>query len=308
ASREDSQQPEVDAHFFVSRAYEWYDALGGGRAGWDDGAYPASSVPANLEVRVATHVSPFNKVNGRFDKGFDSACRWIPFLMLWDCDPRQSCAVLSDRGLDYFAGSCTIVGHEYQHGITAFSFQDTVGNPGIGYVDWTAAFHEGLSDAFGCLFSNAWTWGPEVSPVGLVIRNAAFPRDALAWQNQPGAFPCGLGAPTWDHFADALVATDPYARGTVLAHCAFLTTMGGLHERVGRSPAYIPVPALDHETHGGLDFSRTAKVWYDALKWKMQAYVTTTGLPNVDSGIFRALRDGCVETAEDLYGTGSREQ
>jgi hypothetical protein len=307
AVRTDSQQPEVDAHFFVGKAYEWYDALAGGRAGWDDGAYPTTTVPADLPVRVATHVSPLNVVNAGFDKGFDASGRWIPFLMLWDCDPLQACLVDGDRALDYFAGSCTIVGHEYQHAITAFSFIDGAGHPGIGYDDWTAAFHEGLSDTFGCLFSRTWTWGPEISPVGLVIRNAAFPRDPLAWENLPGTVPCGLGTPNWDHFADALTATDPYARGTVLAHCAFLLAAGGLHERGSRTPQYIPVEALDHETRGGLDFSRASRIWYDALTFKMQAYVTATGIPSIDSGLFRALRDACVEVAEDLFGTGSRE-
>jgi hypothetical protein len=310
--RLDSQQPEVDAHFFVRDAYEWYDALSGGRAGWDDGAYPASTVPAKLPIRVATHVFPQLKVNAGFDKGMVDG-QWVPFLMLWDCNPALQCSASADRSVNYMAGLKNVVGHEYQHGITAFSFIDGGMNPGLGYVGWAAAVHEGLSDVFGCLFSDVWTWGPEIS-AGLVFRNAAFPRDVTAWENRPGSFPCGWGHQNKDHFADRVPVPDTqsgqhYDHGTILAHAAFLMGAGGVHQRASRLPAVIPVQALAGEVLGGRTFSRAARIWYRALTKYLAASVNAvTNRATLDEKMFRRLRDGCVDAAEDLYGAASVEQ
>jgi hypothetical protein len=311
--RLDSQQPEVDAHFFVREAYEWYDALSGGRAGWDDGAYPSSKVPAKLPIRVATHVHPQLRVNAGFDKGIVSG-QWIPFLMLWDCNPALQCTTAGDRSVNYMAGLKNVVGHEYQHGITAFSFIDGGMNPGLGYVGWAAAVHEGLSDVFGCLFSDVWTWGPEISPASLVFRNAAFPRDVTAWENRPGSFPCGWGHQNKDHFADRISIPDTqsgqhYDNGTILAHVGFLLGAGGIHQRASRSPAVIPVQALAGEALGGRPFSRAARIWYRALTKYLAPFVNAvTNRATLDEKMFRKIRDGCVNAAEDLYGAASAEQ
>ncbi|MFI5324872.1 MAG: M4 family metallopeptidase [Candidatus Rokuibacteriota bacterium] len=312
-SRVNSQQPEVDAHFLVCDVYEWYDTLSGGRKGWDNGKYPKTKVPAKLPVRVATHVDPQLKVNAGFDKGLIGG-KWIPFLMFWDGDPELHCGSPDNRAVDYLAGLGNVVAHEYQHGITAFSFIDGGKNPGLGYVGWAAAVHEGLSDVFGCLVSDVWTWGSEISPAGLVFRNAAFPRDATSWENRPGPMPCGRGHHNKDHFDDRVPLPDTefgeqYDNGTILAHTAFLMAAGGVHQRASRSPAVIPVQALAKETLGGREFSRAARIWYRALTTYLAADVNAiTNRATLDEKMFQQIRNGCVKAATDLYGAASVER
>lgn len=314
-TRGDSQQPEVDAHFIVGQVYEWYGALegGAGRAGWDNGQHSDPPVKPNLPVRVVTHVWPPTATDAGFLAGIVGNY-WYPFIYLNDCDPPAHCpsdaAPAPNRALDYFAGSANIVAHEYQHGITTFSFVNGT-RPGFGNVGWAGAVHEGLSDAFGALYSNVWGHGPEISTAGLVIRNAAFPRDAQSWDNRPGGPPCGLERQDRDHFDDRDppqgAAISKYARGTILSHCAYLMGRGGVHQRASRLPALIPVPGLGHETVGGKLLARTARIWYLALTQYFSNIGTTTGIPANDASMFRAFRDACVSAADQLYGAGSRE-
>lgn len=319
-SRVDSQQPEVDAHFLTGRVYEWYDAVSGGRAGWDNGSYPTTTVPANLPVRVMTHVPPARTVNSMMTKQVANSV-WYPFLLFWDCDPTLKCppSTTADRAQDYWAGSFNIVAHEYQHAITAFSFQDGAGNPGIGYQYWSAALHEGLSDAFAALCSESWSWGPEVSLAGVVIRSAAYPRDPNTWENLPGTYPCSQQHGNKDHFADQNLdmtvspgdwsdRAQAYNHGTILAHCAYLLGQGGVHQRLARAPALIPVEGLGRETRAGLSVLKAARIWYHTLVDKLAAYAgTATGNLNADAHVFYAVGDGCVSTASLLFGTGSVE-
>jgi Zn-dependent metalloprotease len=306
-SRIASQQPGVDAHFFCAEVYEWYDTLSGGRQGWDDGQYPGS-VAANQPVRIATHVNPCTLVNAKFD-AYVNGTQWTPFLMFWDanldltCDPQHA----GDRAFDYMAGSRQIVAHEYQHAITMFSVRDGA-EPAHWYEGWGAAVHEGLSDVFGCLYSDTWAWGPEISPTGLVIRNAAYPRDPKSWGNQPGLFPCSTGNNHLDHFDDRNLFHDQYDRGTILAHCAYLMGPGGIHERGGRTPVLIPVPGLGREVINGKSVYKAARIWYRALTTYFAAKVSRTGDPSKDEKMFPAFRDICVNSAGDLYGEGSIEQ
>ena len=308
-SRIASQQPGVDAHFFCGEVFEWYDTLAGGRQGWDDGRYPGS-VPANQPVRIATHVNPCTLVNAKCDAYIDANRQWTPFMMFWDADPQLTCDPQhpGDRAFDYVAGSRQIVAHEYQHAITAFSVKDGNNQPGLGYEGWSAAVHEGLSDVFGCLYSNTWAWGPEISRAGLVIRNAEYPRDPKSWGNQPGLFPCSTGNNHLDHFADRHLAHDQYDRGTILAHCAYLMGPGGIHERVGRAPVLIPVQGLGQDVIEGKSVYKAARIWYRALTKYFDAKVSRTGDPAIDEKMFPAFRDICVNSAGELYGEGSVEQ
>jgi len=318
-SRADSQQPEVDAHFLTARVYEWYDAVSGGRAGWDDGKYPRTTVPPSLPVRVMTHVPPALIVNSGMTKHLAGNV-WYPFLWFWDCHPGLSCSGTSpDRAQDYWAGSLNIVAHEYQHGITAFSFRDGIGNPGINYLYWSAALHEGLSDAFGGLCSEIWSWGPEVSPAEMVIRNAAYPRDPSSWENCPGLYPCSLQHSNKDHFADRFMdmtlppgdwadRAQAYNHGTILAHCAYLMGQGGVHQRLTRMPALIPVDGLGYELRGGLSVLKAARIWYQTLVDKLAAYVgVQTGNVHADANICPAVGGGCESAAAQHFGTGSVE-
>jgi hypothetical protein len=333
ATRQNSQQPEVDAHFFCGQAYEWYDALAGGRAGWDDGNYADPPVEATLPIRVVTHTMtsdvPCDSVEAIYSMKLVGS-RWVPFILFFDGNPTATCSVANDRAVDYMAGSRQVVGHEYQHGITTFSFEDGVGKPGLGYSGWAGALHEGFSDAFGCMFAETWSPGPEISPAGLVLRDIAFPRDPLSWMNRPGPVPCGRRDPARpeqinkDHFEDRDFPPEPplsdtssaasqlrtrifYYRGTILAHCAFLMAQGGVHQRASRTPALIPVYGLGRETAGALQVLRAARIWYRALTYHFSTHGALTGIPAVDENLFRTFRDACVTAAEELYGTDSRE-
>jgi len=330
-SRTASQQPEVDAHFVCGEAYDWYSALaGGGRDGWDDGNYADPPVETNLPVRVVTH-PPGGGADALFTMK-PVGDRWIPFIVLYDGDPGATCVAAGDRGVDFMAGSRQVVGHEYQHVITTFSFEDpTTGKPGIGYAGWAAALHEGLSDAFGGFFSGTWSPGPEISAAGLVLRNLAFPRDPDSWMNLPGPPPCGLrpasapGQAMKDHFADRDATAEPaagdtsaaaaalrtsiaYSRGAILGHCAFLLAAGGAHQRASRSPVLVPVASLGRETVGGKLVPRAARIWYRALAWYLSTHGTLTGLPAIDEQLFTAFGDACLDAADELYGPGSPER
>jgi Zn-dependent metalloprotease len=310
ANRTASQQPEVDAHFFCRQIFEWYNALAGTRAGWDDGNYASPPVPPQA-VSVLTHVYDDGAGTSRSVNAFmDSALRsgnWYAFLAFFDGDPTQS-YMGAGRAFDYLSGSKMIVAHEYQHAITDFTFEDAAGNPGLTYSGWFSAVHEGLSDVFGCLCSETWIPGPEFSNSGLVFRNLAYPRDTGSWGNLAGPFPNGLSNHHKDHFADRnLDGGFRYDRGAVLGHTAYLMGAGGVHQRSGRAPVLIPVYSLGMELRGGLNVYKAARIWYRALTWYFSTHGALTGIPANDESTFRTLRNGCVSAAIDIYGANSRE-
>lgn len=313
ADRTASQQPEVDAHFHVGKIYEWYHALAGTRAGWDDGEYSDPPVPAGQAVSVLTHAYDDSTATSRsVNAYFNNALRlgkWYPFLAFFDGNPTQASGT-NARGFDYLSGSKFVVAHEYQHGITNFSFKDFMGNPGLSKWDWLGAVHEGLSDVFGCLCSENWVPGPEFSTAGLVFRNLAYPRDANSWSNLPGPYPNGLNNHNRDHFADRNSGSgffEEYDRGTILAHAAYLMAAGGVHQRASRSPVLIPVYGTGKESRGGLDVYKAARIWYRALTWYFSTHGALTGIPADSESAFRTLRNGCVSAAIDLYSANSIE-
>ena len=223
---------------------------------------------------------------------------------------RRRAPSANDVAFDYLAGSKFTFAHEYQHAITDFSFESASGNPGLTYSGWLAAVHEGLSDVFGSLCSENWIPGPEIAPTGRVFRNIAYPRDPTSWCNRTGSFPCGLNNHNKDHWDDRnLNSGFRYDRGTILAHCAYLMAQGGVHQRVSRSPALIPVQGMGRATVGtaSLDVYRAARIWYRALAHYFSTHGALTGFPANDESAFRTLRNGCVSAAIDLYGNGSRE-
>lgn len=291
AERTASQQPEVDLHFHIRDIYRWYDALAGGRAGWDDGQYSDPPVP-DQAVRAIAHASDGGNAQSinAGERLQLSGGNWVSWLQFFDGD------VVT---YDYLSGSRFIVGHEYQHGITDFNFVDGSGNPGLTYSDWLAACHEGLSDVFGGLFSEDWSPGTDISPTGQVFRNIAYPRDTAAFD--PSKF---------DHFADRNNITGTgarYFRGDILAHVAFLIGAGGVHQRLTRTPALIPVVSLGRETVNGRDVLKAARIWYRAVTYYFSNHGALTGIPANDENTFHTLRDGCVSAAADLYGTNSPE-
>jgi Zn-dependent metalloprotease len=290
AQRTASQQPEVDLHYHVRDAYEWNNALAG-RAGWDDGQYPSPPVP-NQIVRAIAHVKNGNDpsaINAGMRRGSYGG-NWLYWLQFFDGNRTT---------YDYLAGSKFLVGHEYQHAITEFSFRDGAGNPGLTYSDWLAAIHEGLSDVFGCLYSEEWRPGTDISPSGQIFRNIAFPRDTTPYD--PSKF---------DHFADRNNLTGDnarYFRGDILAHCAYLMGAGGVHQRAARMPSLIPVYSLGRQTVNGRDVLKTARIWYRALRSYFGTVGTATGVPTNDENTFRNIRNACISAAQDIYMAGSRE-
>ena len=295
-SRTDGQQPEVDAHYFAQQQYEWYNALAG-RDGWDDGQYPNPPVPP-LTINVLAHCYPPDEwapddcttVNA-YHWRRKAAGVWTYWL-----------AFMNGNGTtyDYPAGSHFIFAHEYQHAITNCSFIDGANDPGLNALPatWFGAVHEGLSDVFAGVSTEQWRPGTDISPAtpALIFRNLAYPRDAAAYDSNK-----------LDHFDDRNTTTNFYARGTILAHCAYLMGQGGVHQRASRTPVLIPVYSMGRQTVGGKDFLKAARIWYRALTNYFSNIGAATGLPANDENTFRTLRNGCVSAAEDLYGTGSLE-
>jgi Zn-dependent metalloprotease len=277
-----SQQTEVDAHFNTEHIYEWYDALAGagGREGFDDDNY-AGDVPSNMPVHLLAHVGI---ENAEFYTTPNDSFEEVSYLSFSD----NTIAA----GHRAWAGSPFVVCHEYQHGITAHSVGGAPGFPS-GFDDWARALGEGLSDVFGGMYSGQWYPGTDLSPDGLMLRNIAFPRDPDA------AFGAILGK---DHWADrgAEANSQPYARGLILGHCAYLIAQGGVHQRLGRAPELIPVHPLGSENSGGLDVSEAARVWYRTMATRF-ASVT----PYNDETSFEKVRTECEASAIDLYGDGS---
>jgi len=294
AQRTLGQQPEVDAHYFARQQYEWYDAISGGRDGWDDGNYANPPVPPQ-KINVLAHCRMVDLYGGlctdnnAYQWNRKSGGVWTYWLAFMDSDATT---------YDYMAGSHFIFAHEYQHAITNFTFEDGAGDPGLNYNGWLGAVHEGLSDVFGVLTTEQWLPGRDVSPAAtpLVFRNIVYPRDTAAYAPNNN-----------DHFADRNVRTDFYQRGTILAHCAYLMGKGGVHQRAARTPALIPVYSIGRQTVGGKDVPKAARIWYRGLSYYFSTHGALTGLPANDENSFRTLRDGCVSAAIDLYGSGSAE-
>lgn len=299
AERTASQQPEVDEHFIISELYDWYSAIGG-RVGWDDNDFAAPLVP-NQNINVVAHTyddgaGTSRSVNANFNKQLVGG-HWISRLAFFDGDPTGA----TDPSFieDYLAGSEAIVGHEYQHAVTDFSFKDGAGNPGLTYSDWFAAIHEGTSDVFGGLFSGNWWMGTNISPTGQIFRNLAFPRDSAA-----------LDPNKFDHWDDRNNITGSgarYHRGDILAHCAYLMAQGGVHQRSSRTPVLVPVRGMGRETVGGKDVYKAARIWYRGLSLYLSNIGAMTGIPTNDENIFRNFRNATVSAAIDLYGTNSLE-
>jgi Zn-dependent metalloprotease len=276
-----SQQTEVDAHFNTEKVYEWYDAIagGGGRAGFDDDNY-GGQVPDNMPVHVLAHVGI---ANAQFYMTSNDSSEEVAYLSFSDAT--------SDNGHRAWAASPFVVGHEYQHGITAHSVGGSAPGFSNGFDDWARALTEGLSDVFGGMHSRQWYVGADLSPEGLMLRNVAFPRD-------PDTAASYLGK---DYWADRdTEGGHAYPRGLILGHCAYLMAQGGVHQRLGRTPELIPVYPLGSEASGGLEVSEAARVWYRMMATRFAAVT-----PYDSETAFEKIRTECEAAAIDLYGEGS---
>ena len=100
AQRTAGQQPEVDGHFHARQVYEWYDALAGGRAGWDNGNYADPPVPPQ-PVRILTHVYDDDSASVRSVNAYQwralSGGKWYFYLAFFDGDPTQTCTFSKRR-------------------------------------------------------------------------------------------------------------------------------------------------------------------------------------------------------------------
>jgi Zn-dependent metalloprotease len=278
-----SQQTEVDAHFNVEQVYEWYDALAGagGRDGFDDGNY-GGQVPGNMPVHVLAHVG-IN--NAEFYMMSNDSGEEVSYVSFSD--------TTRDDGHRAWAASPFVAGHEYQHGITAHSVGGSAPGFPTGFDDWRSALSEGLADVFGGMYSRQWYAGQDLSPDGLMFRNIAFPRD-------PDTTASNLGKDHWADRTNDVNGDQAYEHGLILAHCAYLMSQGGVHQRLGRTPELIPVHPLGNQASGGLDVSEAARVWY-----RMMATRFTSIPPYDHPTAFEKVRTECEAAAIDLYGDGS---
>lgn len=336
AGRLASQQPETDAHYFCHELYAWYRDLAGknvtapskwNRLGWDAGedcskfenlGMPPQHIRSIVHTydpqsgKIRTAASSFNSFYTDDSDIFDT---WVSFMLFPDGNPAGNCATENDS-FDYPAGSAAIVGHEYQHGITQFSFIDPSGQPGLTIQSvsstdfdphpqsWEWALYEGLSDAFGCMFSEQWLVGLDLSRTGMAIRNLAFPRDPSTFDNMPTAssgIGCGIGHHNLDHYGDAYkrnggICVNAYDRGTILGHLSYLMSGGGIHQRNTRNPELIPVIGLGRNT--------AAKIWYYALTYHCQSIsvdnICCDSACDNSNRIFPTLADGLLSAALEL--------
>ncbi|MBG0568425.1 M4 family metallopeptidase [Actinoplanes aureus] len=282
-ARTRSQQPEVDLHFHMRAAFEWYSRLVG-RAGWDDGAY---SEP--LPIIGIAHVFD------RWDKTASHMRRQRKQgrLIMWIEFPDQDGKIYT-----YSSGSRFIVAHEYQHAVNDFAFRSGPGSLGLDSSDdnWHGAFDEGIADLFGGYLAGDWRPCRDISPVRRILRNLAFPRDTAAED------PSNL-----DHFGDRAVTGYRHARGTILAHAAYLMDAGGVHQRPGRNPNRIAVRGLGTETYKGAEVRKAARIWYRTLIHHFAHLGAATGEAAQDEQLFPSFAQACIDTAADLYGEESTE-
>jgi len=237
-ARRDSQQPEVDIHFYADQAWEFYHALGWD--GFDDGGWGT-----HCPVRAAAHAGMGN--NAWFWRYIDGAGKHWGYLAFLD----GSCSA-GQIQFDFFGGDPAIFAHEYQHAITYFGAQDSSGDPGyLSTSGWHRALHEGMSDTFAGLRTGQWVtpglWHEGITQGGQPFRRIEFPRST---DTNNGDF-------YLDHYDDKNLQTGPYYRSTILSHAAFLAGEGGVHQRVARPAELIPVKSVGR--------NRVAEIFHHAL-------------------------------------------
>ena len=229
SDREDSQQPETDAHFFADEAYEYYDALGW--EGFDNGEWGTAA----CDVRVAAHIGIDD--NAYFWRWVDGSGRHFGYLAFYDGECSGGSVVM-----DFMAGDPGIFAHEYQHAVTYFGSVDSSGDPG--YLEtsgWHRALHEGLSDSAAGLRYEIWT-APGLWPNGVCRNNLPFRRIEY-----PRSTDTKSGSAYVDHLDDKVGAGSPYTNSTILSHALFLAGQGGVHERTSRAAELIPVPGAGND-------------------------------------------------------------
>ena len=234
SDREDSQQPETDAHFFAQEAYQYYDGLGW--EGFDNGEWGT----APCDVRVAAHIGVDD--NAYFWRWVDGSGRHFGYLAFYDGECSGGSVAM-----DFMAGDPGIFAHEYQHAVTYFGSVDSAGDPG--YLEtsgWHRAIHEGLSDSAAGLRTEMWT-APGLWPHGACRTNLPFRRIEY-----PRSTDTKNGDAYVDHYDDRVGAGSPYTNSTILSHALFLAGQGGVHERTTRSAELIPVPGAGNANIGAI--------------------------------------------------------
>lgn len=234
SDREDSQQPETDAHFFAQEAYQYYHGLGW--EGFDNGEWGAAS----CDVRVAAHIGIDD--NAYFWRWVDGSGRHFGYLAFYDGECSGGSVAM-----DFMAGDPGIFAHEYQHAVTYFGSVDSAGDPG--YLEtsgWHRAIHEGLSDSAAGLRTEMWT-APGLWPNGACRTSLPFRRIEY-----PRSTDTKSGAAYVDHYDDRVGAGAPYTNSTILSHGIFLAGQGGVHERATRPAELIPVPGAGNTNIGAI--------------------------------------------------------
>jgi len=223
--RRDSQQPEVDGHFFAEEARQYYSQFGWD--GFDNGEWGT----APCTVRVAAHIGMDD--NAYFWRYIQNGRHfgYVAFYEGW-CSG-------STLLYDFMAGDPGIVAHEYQHAVTYFGSVDSAGDPGyLETTNWHRAIHEGLSDSVAGLRTETWT-APGIWPNG-ATRAGAEPFRRIEY---PRSTDTKNATAYVDHYDDRVGAGSPYRNSTILSHAIYLAGQGGVHERTSRPAELVPVPS-----------------------------------------------------------------
>ncbi len=284
--RDDSQQPEIDAHLKATVGYNYYLSTFGYK-GFDNELYGAGTgCPVNIIVHTGL-AAPGDVQGAAFVNYEDSTTNnRHGFIKIRDgrCDG-------GNLTYDFYAGDHCTFAHEYQHALTYFGVLKPNGDPAYLYGNTIfGAFREGISDSFGGFISGIWQLRPAF-PDGVAL-GGADPLRTIEFPRDPDQI--GGGAPGADHYDDIGAENNKYYKCTILGHLGFLLSSGGIHERPARGAQYIPIPPISS--------IKTAEIWFQAL---MDTFDTID-----NAGGDERMIDACnlfLEKAEEIYGDTSKE-
>jgi Zn-dependent metalloprotease len=286
ADRDDSQQPEIDAHNKAAVSYDYY-LNHFEYKGFDNELY---GVGTGCPVRMISHtgLADPGAVQGAAFVNYedDATGNRHGFIKIRDgrCDG-------GSLTYDFNAGDHCSIAHEYQHALTYFGVTKSTGDPAYLYGNTIfGAFREGMSDSFGGLISGTWILRAAF-PEGVAI-DGADPLRIIEFPRDPDQI--GGGAPGADHYDEIGADNNKYYKSTILSHLAFLLGSGGIHERAARGAQYIPVPTIGANS--------AARIWHEAL---MDTFDTLD-----DAGGDQRMIDACnllLEKAVEIFGDMSKE-
>lgn len=172
-----------------------------------------------------------------------------------------------------------VAGHEMSHGVSE-ALAD------LGYSGDVGGINEANSDVFGTMVEFEAN-SPVDTPDFLIGETIDINGDGtpLRYMDEPSKDGASL-----DCWSSATQNEDPHYTSGVGNHAFFLLANGSGQSQWGDSPT------CDGSTVAGIGKDKAAAIWYNALK--------NYGTSNMS---YADLREGMIQTADSLYGSGSTE-